>query len=399
MHSSQHKHIAFVLSLFDTGLAAIRSLGRAGIPVIGLDSDPKMPGFKSRYCTAKICPSPTQQPKNLMEFLLSEGKKLDYPGILFPASDAFVLFVSRYRKLLRSCFNFILPPSDIVEMILDKHKQYELAERVGLSCPETHYPDTIDDLDNIRDRIKYPVFVKPYYAHLWRSHFPHKGFRVNSFKELVEKLKMIWSMRIQAMVQSVILGPSTNNYEVSVYISKTGKVSAVFAVQKLRQYPPDFGTGTLVESVHFPELVNLGLKFLQGINYRGVSNIEFKIDERDGQLKFIEINARLWQQNDQATACGIDFPLMEYQDLIGEDYSPQLEFPKGVKWLDILSDFQSFWHYFLRGELSIGEWLSSWKGVKAFAVFAWDDLMPALYSVNYGFKLLRIPQYLFKHLS
>lgn len=42
---------AFVLSLFDTGLAAVQSLGRVGIPVIGLDSNPRMPGFKSRYCT------------------------------------------------------------------------------------------------------------------------------------------------------------------------------------------------------------------------------------------------------------------------------------------------------------------------------------------------------------
>lgn len=85
----ERKHTAFVASLFDTGLGAIRSLGRVDIPVIGLDSDPRMPGFKSRFCTAKLCPDPAHQPDKLAAFLLNEGQQLERPGILFAASDAF----------------------------------------------------------------------------------------------------------------------------------------------------------------------------------------------------------------------------------------------------------------------------------------------------------------------
>ena len=102
---------AFVLSLFDTGLGAVRSLGRAGIPVIGLDADTNMPGFKSRYCTAKVCPDPVHDPEKLVQFMLDEGKRLDQPGVLFPASDAFVLFLSRYRDDL-SQFLSLHPATD-----------------------------------------------------------------------------------------------------------------------------------------------------------------------------------------------------------------------------------------------------------------------------------------------
>src|SRR5512134_3854771 len=87
------KHKAFVLSLFDTGLGVVRSLGRAGVPVIGLDSNPVMPGFASRYCQARLSPDPVSHPEALLDFLIKEGEQLDEPGILMPASDAYVLFM------------------------------------------------------------------------------------------------------------------------------------------------------------------------------------------------------------------------------------------------------------------------------------------------------------------
>lgn len=75
MVSLERSHVAFVLSLFDTGLGAVRSLGRVGIPVIGLDSDTRMPSFKSRFCTAKLCADSLHEPEELARFLLDEGRR------------------------------------------------------------------------------------------------------------------------------------------------------------------------------------------------------------------------------------------------------------------------------------------------------------------------------------
>ncbi len=392
---SSYHNTAFVLSLFDTGLGAIRSLGRLGIPVIGLDSDPNMPGFKSRYCTAKLCPDPVWQPDRLAEFMLNEGRQLENPGIIFPAADAFVLFLSRYRDELSTYFHLALPSANILEAIVNKRLQYELAEKVGTPYPLTFYPETMDDVESIKKDLEYPAFVKPYYGHLWREKFggSHKGFKVHTPQELVLRFEEILPTGLEAMVQSLILGPNTNHYKVNVYMSTVGEPLAVFTLRKIRQYPTEFGVGTLVESVRYPELVELGLKFFKGINYRGIGSIEFKKDERDGKLKMIELNPRLWQQNIQATVCGINFPLIQYLDLTGQNPVLQTEFREGVRWFDAMADFQAFWDYFKRGELSPWAWIRSWIGAKAFNTFAWDDLGPFFKNNEYGLKYIRAPLY------
>lgn len=390
---------AFVLSLFDTGLGAIRSLGREGIPVVGLDSNPTMPGFRSKFCVPKLCPDPVHQPEELVQFLRHEGQRLDEPGMLFPASDAFVLFLSRYRNDLSEYFSFILPQSDVLEAIVNKRRQYELAEKVGTPYAPTFYPETIEDIHRIKGEIDYPVIIKPYYGHLWRATFGgvHKGFRVNSPQELEKRFESILPTGLQVAVQSIILGPNTNHYKINVYIGVSGQPLAVFTLRKIRQYPTEFGVGTLVESLYMPELVDLGLAFFQGIGYRGIGSIEFKRDDRDGKLKMIELNPRLWQQNALATKCGINFPLIQYLDLNGCPPNRPVRFVEGIKWVDIMSDFQAFWDYHRQGRLSLLEWLTSLYGTTTFSSFALDDPVPFLRKNEGGAKLLRLPMYLMRH--
>lgn len=392
---------AFVLGLFDTGLGSIRSLGRAGIPVIGSDSDPRMPGFKSRYCTARLCPDPIRQPDELVRFLLDEGQRLDEPGILFPTSDAFVLFLSRYRKDLATSFRFALPSEEVLEAIVNKRRQYELAEQVGTPYATTFYPETMEDVRRIKDEVDYPAFIKPYHGHLWRERFggTHKGFKVHAPEELIARFEEILPTDLQVMVQSIIPGPNTNHFKVSAYIGQSGEPLAVFTLRKIRQYPTEFGVGAVVESLRYPELAELGLKFLLGIGYRGIGSIEFKKDERDGGLKMIELNPRLWQQNIHATDCGMNFPLIQYLELTGQHPAPQTEFKERVRWLDAMADFQSFWAYFRRGELSPWTWVRSWIGARSFATFAWDDLGPFFKANEYGLKYLGAPVYALRNRS
>lgn len=393
----KRNHLAFVLGLFDTGLGAVRSLGRVGIPVIGLDSNPDMPGFKSRFCKAKVCPDPVHQSDELLRFLLDEGSRLDRPGILFPASDAFVLFLSRYREKLQANFRFALPSKEVLEAIVNKRKQYAMAEQVGTLYPQTFYPESLEDVEKNKDKVEYPAFIKPYYSHLWREKFDNKGFRVNNSQELTERFAEILPTGLQVMVQSIILGPNTNHFKVSAYIGANNEPLAVFTLRKIRQYPTDFGVGTLVESLRYEELKELGLAFFRGIHYRGIGSIEFKKDERDGCLKMIELNPRLWQQNYQATLCGMNFPLIQYLDLTGQMPEPQTEFAEGIKWFDAMSDFQAFWDYFRRGQLTPWDWVRTWIDAKSFATFAWDDLGPFLQANEYGLKYLRLPLYLLRH--
>lgn len=224
-----------------------------------------------------------------MRFLLEEGKRLGQPGILIPASDAFVRFMARYRTDLRQFFRFALPAGKVLEAMVNKRKQYELAEQVGMPYAQTFYPDTREDVKRIKDHVEYPAIIKPYYSHLWCERFggANEGVKVHTAQELTARFEEILPTGLQVLVQSVILGPNTNHFKVCAYVSQSGEPLAVFTLRKIRQYPTEFGVGTLVESLAHPELAELGLLFFRNIGYRGIGSIEFKKDERDGKLKLL----------------------------------------------------------------------------------------------------------------
>src|SRR5262249_54969468 len=62
------------------GLAAIRSLGRAGVRVLAVDDRQSALGFRSRYAEARL--APTRSGASFVDFLRSLGG-----GVVFPTHD------------------------------------------------------------------------------------------------------------------------------------------------------------------------------------------------------------------------------------------------------------------------------------------------------------------------
>jgi predicted ATP-grasp superfamily ATP-dependent carboligase len=372
---------AFVLDInVFGGLGAVRSLAREGVPVIGIAPDSSRFGFATRYGTAKQCPNPVTQPEDLLRFLLHEGRRLTEPGILLPASDEFVLFLWRYQDELRERFRFNTAPPEIMEAGVNKRKQYELAERCGVPYPTTFYPETMDEVRQIEDRLDYPVFIKPCYSHLWRARFPNrgKGIEISSPQALVDAFEEILRTDLQVMVQEIIPGPDSQHFNVRAYVGESGDILAEFVSRKLRQWPVQFGVGTMAESITDPTLLALGLRYFRETGFRGFGYVEFKRDSRDGQPKMIELNARFSAQIIHSTDCGVNFPLIQYLDLAGRSPAPQTTYRTGVRWLSAVGDLRSGWAHMRAGQLSPWGWARSWAGARSFAVFAWDDPKPFL---------------------
>lgn len=384
---------AFVLNVSHAGLGAIRSLGRAGVTVVGLDPDPGHVGFASRYCTARRCPHPVHEPDQLAEFLVNESRQLSEPGILSPASDAFVLFVSRYRDVLQEHFRFTLPPPDVMEAAVNKRKLYEICDRAGIAHATRFYPETMDDVHRIKNELDYPVYLKPYYSHMWQVTFPGLGKGIKAFnaEELVQSFEKIFPTGVQVMVQSIIIGPAANVRTVYAYLAEDGETLGVVTTRKIRQYPVEFGRGSIAESFHDPEFSELGLGFFRDINYRGFGTVEFKRDDRDGELKLTDLNPRWVKPINLPTASGVDFPLIHYLDLAGQAPAPQLTFKAGVRWLDTVSDLATAVPAIRAQELSPWTWASSLIGVRSFPDFAMDDWGPVFKEYQYGLRLARAP--------
>ena len=65
--------------------------------------------------------------------------------------------------------------------------------------------------------------------------------------------------------------------------------------------------------------------------------VEFKLDQRDDQYKLLDINARPWGWHTLCIACGLDFPFMQYCDLLGQ--LPPIEAQGyGYHWVRLLTD-------------------------------------------------------------
>jgi D-aspartate ligase len=366
---------AFVLGLFYTGLAAVRTLGRAGVPVLGFDADASQHGFRSRWGRHEICPDPIEAPEALAEFLADRAGRLEARPILYPTSDAFVACISSHREALEPYLVHALPSQEAVAAALDKRRQYRTAEAAGVPMPATYCPATLDEARMLAPALTYPVVAKPALGYRSRALLRDKARRADRPAQLLALCEMLLGRGHPVVVQELVPGPNTCHAKVCAYTDARGDVVACVSMRKIRQYPADFGVGTLMETIDDPELAALGLRFFRAMGWRGPGSIEFKRDARDGRWKLIELNPRLWQQHGLAAACGVNFPMIQYADLTRQPI-PASAARLGVRWLDEIYDPRSAWTHRREHGLTVPAWLRSLAGVRAFALFARDDPRP-----------------------
>jgi D-aspartate ligase len=386
---------AFVLGMNETGLTAVRCLAREGISVSGFDIDARRAAFRSRYCTAQVCPDPQHQPDDLVRFLRQQAGNRPQQVVVLPTSDLFFLFLSRHRAQLADRFLLSLPGEEVAESVVNKRRLYELAAAHHTAFPESYFPATYDEAVAIKDSLRYPAFIKPYWGHQWRRHFGgmHKGFKVQTAEEFLSRFQEVLASGHPALVQSYVASADDNLFSLSLYVSRSGEVAAAFPRRQVRQYPPNSGTVTLAISEHNPALVANGTHFCRSIGYRGIAGLEYKRDRQDNQYKLLDFNPRLMLSDGLTAYCGTNLPLLQYLDLTGQKAAPPRDYAQGVKWWESIADFHAFQQYHARGELTFRGWLKSLWRPRVFALFAWDDPLPFLLARKFGLSYVRILQY------
>ena len=319
---------AVVFNSHITGLAVARSLGRRGVPVIALDRDPAGYALASKYVTAAaLCPNVLEDEASFIDFLVTLGRELARPAVLFPCNDEWVLAVNRHRAVLENYFLVPFSGPEVVEPVLDKARLYQRATELGIPIPRTWYLH-LDTIEQVAAELPYPCIVKPTEQRAFYDAFQDKAWRISGPADLVAAIERASTHPLVA--QEIVGQGLTDFYSVCSYLGKAGGErreqvgnegggkEAVFVGRKLEQYPPQFGTGCLVAAEWVPSIAERGIQILKTFGYHGVSEVEFIYDERDNEYKLLDINTRVWKWIGLPIAAGVDLPWLAYSDAIGK---------------------------------------------------------------------------------
>lgn len=370
--------IALVLGRYMTlALGVLRSLAKKNIPLFVLDPMSKPISSFSKYYKGTLCPHPKHDEKKYIEFLLEFGEKLNTKAVIIPVGDIEVSVILRNKSKLEKYYKFYSSDFDIVEKFLNKRLFYKTIEKHGISHPKTYILNNESDAEETSKKIDYPCILKPVYSDYFRSDFRTKLFKVDSKEELIKKYKTAAERNHEVVTQEIIPGGVRYHYGCDVYYDKNQQPNGVFMYRRIREWPHSFGNGCFIESVQVPELEEITTELVKKVGYHGIVDAEFKKDPRDNKFKIIEINPRYWMQNSFPIRCGINFPYMAYMDAIGRDFEKQVFNGKHVKWLYMFEDLSSSLKSIRKKEISLNDWINSYKGEREYAIFSWDDPLPS----------------------
>lgn len=362
-------------------LGFVRSLGGRGIPTIAI-STKAAPAIWSRYCAGFLR---VDNEPGLLSLLGEIAECVSRKGALIATGDREVLFLSRNREELAGRYRFALPSADVLERLANKRSQYQFAETLGIQIPFTYYPTTQMDVERIAGVIRFPCVIKPAYSHLWRERREEdnrhwealKATEVATPDQLRSAYSRMGESGVDLLVQERIAGSESRLYSLYVYMNRDSEPLASCVIQKLRQWPPEYGSGSHSVTCREDRIAALGLRLLKESRYVGLSNIEFKLDPETESFKLIEVNVRSGERIALTVAAGLDLPYIAYRDVIGEPLDAVGVYKTGISWVNFINDTAAFFSHY-RKQMSWLRWLSSIAKVSSHAYFSWKDPLPLL---------------------
>jgi predicted ATP-grasp superfamily ATP-dependent carboligase len=316
-----------------------------------------------------------------VDSVLEVGKRYGLEGwVLFPTRDETVAAFSRHRARLAEFFRVTTPEWNTVRWAWDKKNSYVRAEQLGIPVPRTYNPRSERELEALESQL--PLAVKPavkenfFYAtgaKAWRAETPAQLRHL--YRKAAKQIKPE-----EIMLQEIIPGDGQRQYSYCAFF-RNGQAQATLVARRLRQHPREFGrAATYVETTENAEVVELSERFLRGIDYYGLVEVEFKQDPRDGQFKLLDVNARTWGFHSLGAAAGVDFPYMLYADQVGESIDGSSA-KGGVGWLRLITDLPTVVSGLWNGDFGLTSYWESLRRTGIESVFCAQDILPSLAEV------------------
>lgn len=356
------------------GLGVVRSLARGGMPIYLIETTRQCAAGRSRH--VHFVRTDALDGRVLIDCLVDLGRKLASRPVLILTSDESVNWVSSHRQEIEPLYRISLPADGVVRTLADKTLFQALAEREGLQVPRAVCVSDAADLTRLAT-LRPPLIVKPGDKTLVLSGVVERVVQAATVADACSACRQMLAKASRIVVQELIEGPDTEITFTLFTCDDDGRILGLFPGRKLVCSPP--AVGTTAVCVPAPEMIETlqgpTLQFIERVGYRGLGSLEFKQDPRTGQPLIIEptVGRTDWQE-ELATLCGVNLPLLTYFGALGRQV-PAADAPlPAIAWRS-----------------SVGFRTPLPRGMRAVdGYFRWSDPVPALFYYGYERGLQRV---------
>jgi len=359
------------------GLGAIRSLGRLGVPVYGVHEARWAPAARSSYLAGRFVwqPDPDHAERTTAG-LARLAERIGRRAVLIPTDDAAAIFLNEHGGPLREAFAFPAAPAGLPRQLAGKHTLAELCAGLGVATPRVLLPQSAAQARAFGAEAGYPLVAK--IATPWTA--AGTGLRPTTVIGSEPDLDGAWAAAGHAgqplMLQEFIPAASGGDWFVHAYCDSAATPRPLFTGVKVRSYPAHAGLTSFGRAEPNNRLRDEMSGLLGRLGYRGIADLDLRLDPRDGGYKLLDFNPRLGAQfrlfRDWA---GLDVVIAAYLDLTGQPYTARGQ-ESGRRFVVENYDPLGAVGYWRAGELGAVSWLRSLRGTEETAWFAWDDLLP-----------------------
>jgi predicted ATP-grasp superfamily ATP-dependent carboligase len=362
-----------VLHPNEGSLTIARVLARRGVTVHFLAAEAFAHALRSRAVTGTVLPDPRIAPERWiaeLHGLAGDG------GVLLSGSDAATTWLVQHRGDVPASLRSFESADGAHLRLMDKRRLYEAAAEAGVRTPWMHHVRTHEELDELD--ITFPCILKATQGHVARSLVGFGTTRIDSPAELRDRAGALLEHGLEIVLSELVPGPETA-LEGSVLVrDASGRVDLRYGRRKVRQWPVDYGVGSLLESADVPEVHTEHLRLLEHTGFVGIASCEMKRHSGNGRLYLIEVNVRIPGNFGLSQACGVDGPWRLYAALAGLPLAPQPRQVDGRRVLLPEEDLRSVLFRLRHGLVTVPEVARSVRGVRDVGTLSVRDPRPGL---------------------
>jgi len=369
----------------DGCLTIARRLARRGVAVTAVMTPSSAFVGHSRFVDGAVL---TRLPEAASDWVATLNELAgDGGGVLISGSDAAVeLLCSRRSEIPAELVSFESEESAHLR-VMDKAQLYEAARREGIRTPRAQSIRSPSDLDTVAASFDFPCVFKPALSHRARLVTGASNpALVHDADRLRREATPYLERGLEGLAVEYVPGPETRLEGAVTVRLRDGSFPLAYTRRKLRQYPPDFGAGSVLMAHTSPEMLAFARRLLDTVGFVGVSSVEAKRHAVSGELVLIEVNTRIPQNFGLGDACDVDASWRLYSALAGLPLTPQRVQRDGVSVLIPRYELRAARIRLSRGEVSWRKLLREYATVRDAGVLSLRDPRPGF---ALGRELLR----------